>query len=317
MAADNENSRLDDAARAGWLYFVAGNTQGEIAKKLNVSRPTAQRLVSLALSARLITFRLEHPIAACMALAKELKERFALAYCDVVPTNSGAPSSVAGIAKSAAAFLEHRLRSDSPAIVALGTGRALRAAVEELPAMNCPNHQLVSLVGNISPDGSASFYDVLTRMADLTQAPHYPMPLPLFASSAEERELFAGLSTVRKVRALAQRADVTLVGVGQIDLDAQIFRDGFVSRADLLEFMRNGGIGEIVGWCFDGAGKIVAGPSRDRITSVPLEIPVKKLVVAAALGKAKVAAIRAALTGKLINGLITDEKTARTILHGG
>lgn len=315
MAGDNENSRLDDAARAGWLYFIAGNTQGEIAKKLNVSRPTAQRLVSLALSARLITFRLEHPIAACMALAKALKERFSLAYCDVVPTDSGAPGSVAGIAKSAAAFLEHRLRSETPAIIALGTGRALRAAVEELPAMNCPNHQLVSLVGNISPDGSASFYDVLTRMSDLVQAQHYPMPLPLFASSAEERDLFAGLSTVRKVRALAQRADLTLVGVGQIDLNAQIFLDGFVSRADLLEFMRNGGTGEIVGWCFDAEGNIVPGPSRDRITSVPLESPVQKLVVGAAQGAAKVAAIRAALVGKLLSGLITDEQTAAAILR--
>ncbi len=101
-----------------------------------------------------------------MALARDLKDRFGLVYCEVVPTNSEAPSSAAGIAKSAAAFLEHRLRSDVPAIIALGTGRALRAAVEELPAMSCPSHQLVSLVGNISPDGSASFYDVLTRMAE-------------------------------------------------------------------------------------------------------------------------------------------------------
>ena len=28
---DSETSRLDDAARAGWLYYVAGNTQDEIA----------------------------------------------------------------------------------------------------------------------------------------------------------------------------------------------------------------------------------------------------------------------------------------------
>ena len=27
-----ETTRLDDAARAGWLYYVAGNTQDEIAR---------------------------------------------------------------------------------------------------------------------------------------------------------------------------------------------------------------------------------------------------------------------------------------------
>ena len=33
---DGESARLDDAARAGWLYYVAGNTQDQIAKKLPI-----------------------------------------------------------------------------------------------------------------------------------------------------------------------------------------------------------------------------------------------------------------------------------------
>ena len=85
-ASDNDNSRLDDAARAGWLYFIAGHTQDEIARMLKVSRASAQRLVSLCLAERLITFRLEHPITACMELAARLKDLFHLAYCEVVPT---------------------------------------------------------------------------------------------------------------------------------------------------------------------------------------------------------------------------------------
>ena len=65
-------TKLDDAARAGWLYYVAGNTQDEIAQKLGVSRQTAQRLVSMAVSERLIKVRLDHPIARCMELAARL-----------------------------------------------------------------------------------------------------------------------------------------------------------------------------------------------------------------------------------------------------
>ena len=90
-AADSEKSRLDEAARAGWLYFIAGHTQDEIAKMLQVSRASAQRLVSLCLAERLITFRLEHPIAACMELAARLKDAFKLAYCEVVPSDPAAP----------------------------------------------------------------------------------------------------------------------------------------------------------------------------------------------------------------------------------
>src|ERR1700744_4361617 len=129
-ASDNDTSRLDEAARAGWLYFIAGHTQDEIAKMLQVSRASAQRLVSLCLAERLITFRLEHPIAACMELAARLKKDFKLAYCEVVPSDPAAPQSAAGIAERAANVLELMLRSDKPVVVALGTGRAVRAAVE-------------------------------------------------------------------------------------------------------------------------------------------------------------------------------------------
>jgi DNA-binding transcriptional regulator LsrR (DeoR family) len=305
-----ENSRLDDAARAGWLYYIAGNTQDEIARKLNVSRPTAQRLVSLALAERLITFRLDHPIAACMELARRLGERFELKHCDVVPTDLRNKNNVAGVAASAAGFLEQQLSATTPIIIALGTGRTLRAAVDQIRPMKCPHHQLVSLVGNIAPDGSASFFDTLTRLADLTQARHYPIPLPLVAASPAERQLLLSIEPVRHVHALAARADLTIVGVGQMDAEAQQFMDGFISREQLLDLMRAGAAGEVVGWAFDSDGRPLTAGTNTRITSVPMRPADGRLVLGVAIGPAKVKAIRAALAGRLISGLITDEATA-------
>src|SRR3954470_22463547 len=98
--ADNEIARLDDAARAGWLYYVAGNTQDEVAQKLGVSRQTAQRLVSMAVSERLIKVRLDHPIAHCMELGARLTERFGLRLCEVVPSDPASASGSLGIAEA-------------------------------------------------------------------------------------------------------------------------------------------------------------------------------------------------------------------------
>src|ERR1700689_5623377 len=100
---DNENARLDDAARAGWLYYVAGNTQDEIARKRGGSRQTAQRLVSLAMSERLIKVRLDHPIARCLELAAALRQRYDLHLCEVSPSDPTSASSTLGIAQIAAA----------------------------------------------------------------------------------------------------------------------------------------------------------------------------------------------------------------------
>ncbi|MCK6442567.1 sugar-binding transcriptional regulator [Elstera cyanobacteriorum] len=313
-SSDTDKSRLDDAARAGWLYFIAGNTQDEIAKKLNVSRPTAQRLVSLAVSERLITFRLDHPIAACLELAARLTARYGLLYCDVVPTDPDSTSSTLGIAQSTAAFIEQKLRSEKPIILAVGTGRALRAAVEQLPRLTCPLHDVVSLIGNISRDGTASFYDVLSRLADLTQARHYPMPLPIFATSPEERELLLGLDAVKKVRSLANRADVTLVGVGQIDAQAQLHVDGFITREELMDMIRMGAVGEVAGWAFNADGQILDGGTNRTLMSVPHQVPAQRLIVGVAQGSAKIEAIRAALKGRILSGLITNEATAQALL---
>src|SRR5438067_1327768 len=265
-ASDNETSRLDEAARAGWLYFIAGHTQDEIARMLQVSRASAQRLVSLCLAERLITFRLEHPIAACMELAARLKDLFHLAYCEVVPTDPAAPLSAAGIAERAANILESTLRTEKPTIVALGTGRAVRAAVERVSPIDCPNHQMVKI------------------------------------------------DPIARVRAVAAKADLRLVGVGQMDRQAQVHVDGFISREELLEMMRLGAIGELIGWAFDEEGHLIKGGTNLRLTSIPPQVPAEALTIGAAVGRAKVSAIRAALKGRLLNGLITDEATAGAIL---
>jgi DNA-binding transcriptional regulator LsrR (DeoR family) len=311
---DGERSRLDDAARAGWLYFIAGHTQDEIAKMLQVSRASAQRLVSLCLAERLITFRLEHPIAACMELASRLKERFHLAHCEVVPADPAAPLSTAGIAERCANILETTLRSETPVIVALGTGRAVRAAVERVSPIDRPNHQIVSLVGNISADGSASFFDTVGRLADRTGARHYPMPLPFLMSSEDERNRMVRIDPIAKVKAVAAKADLRLIGIGQMDQKAQVHVDGFVTREELFEMMRLGAVGEITGWAYDARGRLIKGGTNHRLTSIPPQVPAQTATIAAAIGQAKVPAIKAALIGRLINGLITDETTARAVL---
>ncbi len=316
-APKSNRTRLDEAARAGWLYFIAGNTQEEIARKLNISRPTAQRLVSLALSERLITFRLDHPIAACMDLAAQLTSRYELRFCEVVPADPASDDAVVGIAEAAAALIEQRLRSSEPIVIAVGTGRTLRASVEQVPRMICLQHKLVSLVGHISMEGAGSFYDVLTRLSELTQAPHFPMPLPVVVPSRQDREQLVRLEPFRRLRDLAEAAEMTVVGIGRMDERAQLHLDGFISMEELAEMRRFGAVGEITGWAFDAAGKVIPRGFNDRLTSVPLKAPAERFVVGVAQGTGKVLAIHAALKGRLINGLITNETTAGSLLDLG
>jgi len=313
--ADAPDSRLDDAARAGWLYYIAGKTQDDIAQTLNVSRPTAQRLVSLCRSERLITFRMEHPISECMSLAAQLIDRFALVQCDVVPTDGVAETSFIAVAEAAAIIIERLLRATGAAVIGVGTGRSMRASVERVTPMSRPLHRLVSLVGNISPDGSASPFDALTKLAELTHAQYFPMPLPMHASTSSQRKLLLEIESVQRIFTMATAADVWLMGIGQIDQDAILYRDGFITRDELLHLIRAGGVGEILGWVFDARGRFLDTGTNTRITSIRPRTGGAQPRICIAHGPTKVAPLRAALAGRIVNGLVTDEATARALLR--
>ena len=118
-------------------------------------------------------------------------------------------------------------------------------------------------------------------------------------------------------QALAQQADVTFVGIGDLGPEAPLVVDGFISTAELKLLQKAGAVGEIVGWAFDAQGKFVDGLTNDRVASAPLPSRENSTVVATAVGEKKVPGIRAALNRRLVNGLITDEATAEAILAAG
>lgn len=308
------SGRLDDAARAGWLYYIAGKTQDEIATEMGISRQAAQRLVSLAMSERLIRVWMDHPIAHCLDLAAQLRERFGLIHAEVVPTDPGSEGGTVGLAEAGAVEIARRLRSDKPIILAIGTGRTLKAAIDHLPPLQCPQHRIVSLTGNIGPDGSAAYYNVIFSMAEAIEARHFPMPLPVFVASPAERALMHGQSLIRSTLDLAANADVAFVGIGEMDERAPLFLDGFLSRQELSAARAAGAVGEICGWIYDANGALIREGSNDRTASAPIPDRDRATVIAIAKGPRKTLPLLAAIRGHLINGLITDEATADFLL---
>ncbi len=312
---DNDRSRLDDAARAGWLYFIAGNSQDEIAKKMDISRQSAQRLVALATREKLVKFKLDHPIARCMELALRIKDRYGLDYCEVTLTDPSSDDPALGIAEVAAAEMEKYFKSDTPIVMALGTGREVRGAVDQVPKMYCPQHRVVSLIGSLAPDGSANINDPITVISDTIHAPRHPLAVPVIASSIAERDIICAQIPIRRNIDLAQSADIAFIGIGELNDTPPLLTDGFITWKELKSLQAAGGAGEILGRAFNDKGELIAGETNDRITSVTLPQPANRPIIGVARGPDKLRAISAALAGRWVTGLITDEWTAEALLR--
>lgn len=306
-----DGDRLDQAARAAWLSWVAGMTQDEIARELGVSRQTAQRLVAQAMAAGIVKVRIDHPLAECLDLGAALKDRFGLQLAEVAP----AAGAAAGVAMQLAALLETLLARPEPMTLALGTGRTLRAAVAQIGRVDCAQHRVVSLTGTIAPDGSAAYYNALFSLSEKVTAPAFPLIVPVIAASAEERAALHRQPGNRRVMAMAAAADAALIGLGDLGPEAPLRVDGFLTAAEVARLVAAGAVGEILGHAFDIQGRML--PRDDRVASAPLPLADRALIVAAVHGPAKRAATLGALRGGLVNGVVCDQDLATWLLRQG
>ncbi len=193
-----------------------------------------------------------------------------LKLCRVTPSLPETADPVPSLAPTAAAEMERILRQPEPLIIALGTGRTLRATVEALQQMAAEQHRIVSLIGNIAPDGSASYYDVIIRIADKVRAPHFPMPIPVIAETRAEPRPVPGAETGRAGRSRwRSRADVAFVGVGQMTAIGAA-AEGRVrhAAANWPTCRRRGAAGEIAGRAYDSDGRYLKDGINARVCGV-------------------------------------------------
>ena len=304
----NNDRKLEQAARAAWLSYVARHTQDEIAVEMGISRQTAQRLVAQALAAGLVKVRIDHPLTSCFKLEKKLQKRFGLKMASISPTAAG----LTGVAMAVADFIETQLRRSDPIIFAIGAGRTLRAGVGQMARIDCPQHRIVSLTGNISADGSAAYYNVLFSLSDIITARSFPLMVPVVATSIEERQALHRQPGNIRVMEMTRNAQAALIGIGSMGPEAPLAKDGFLTMDEIAALRDHGAVGEILGHSYDINGKFL--PKNQRVASAELPPTDSAVVVAAAFGPHKRDSVFGALHTGLINGLITDETTAASLL---
>lgn len=314
-SSPRQEEKLEAAVRAAWLYYVAGNTQHEIAQKLKISRPTAQRLVALAVERGLVKVRVFHKVASCLELAIALRQRYNLLVSNVVPVNVDNGGQVLRkIAVAAAQVMESYLSEADPKIIALGSGQTIKTVIGEINNFERPHHRILALVGTIARDGASNPYDAALQAAEKIGSKCFLLPAPLVADSAEERKQWCRHRLYKVVEELSSKADVAFVGIGDIRDGCPLHRDGFITSEEVNELTKAGAVGDHLGWTYDERGEMVRTSIQERLTSIQLPRPSKRPVIAFAGGEHKSMAVLGALRGNWINGLVTDENCARAVL---
>lgn len=307
-----DDFRLDQKVRAAWMYYIAGQNQSEIASVLGTSRPVVQRLIAAAKEEGLVSIVLHHPVAQCLDYAQLLQEKYQLIDCNIVPVYSE-ESALDSVAFGCYQLMARYLREDNQKTIGIGSGLTLKKTIQRID-FDSLNTRCVALISAMDSYGQCNYYDdVPLLLARKIRAKYYQWPVSRYAQTTDEHTLWCSSRLFRSVSSMAEQADVIFVGIGSFGTQSPIVKDGFISHEQLDGLTTQGVIGEILGRFIDAAGQVVDCDSNKLLTSYDIRHnPCPR--IAAAHGEDKRQGILAAIKGGWINGLVTDEHTARWLL---
>ena len=306
-------------AKVGALYYLQGRTQQQIADRLHVSRPTVSRMIKEARERGIVQITVAHVDGLAADLEGELEARFGLAEAVVVDVDGG--DLAARLGAAAAGYLGRTL---APAdVVGLTWGSTLREMVKAIKPRRTPGVTVVQTLGGVGPPlAEAHAADLPRRLAGALGAGLQVLQAPGVVSSPEARAVLAADPQIRAALDALGALTVAFVGIGGIGTNPVLGDGALADHVDLPpslagELERGGAVGDVALRFFDAEGVPVPTSLDGRIMGVDLEtLSAVGRVVGVAGGAGKVEAIRAALRGRLIDVLITDDQTARALLGG-
>lgn len=314
---------IDHAARhdllvqnVAQLYYMTGATQQEIAESENLSRATVSRLLAEAKRRGVVQIRIGAPVDRMPSLEQEVREAFKL---DSVVISMDRPRSLYEknnrLGYVAARYLESHLAGVRQLGVA--ASRTLSSVAKSLTPSQHQELTVIDLLAcpsRLDRSGDERIH-VGEHICEQLGGSFIPLPAnflyrdPLaMAKAMESPEVRYGLD-------LGPQSDAALLGLGSMQRFDGTGTYSPVSPAALAELESKGAAAHLCGHFFDHQGLEIRSEISDKLVGISLgallQIPRRIMVTA---GPAKVTPLAAAIAGKFVNELVTDESTARELL---
>jgi DNA-binding transcriptional regulator LsrR (DeoR family) len=149
------------------------------------------------------------------------------------------------------------------------------------------------------------------QVAQVLDVDYYAIWVPLVVDEGTKTEILKKNHYISKILEMGQNADYALVGIGTVEASPRTAIN-IIAKTDFKKILDGGAIGEILGHFFTIDGSFIHTGLEKRIISV--NFPMKCPVIGVAGGPDKIKAIAGALRSGWLQGLVTDENTAKGLV---
>ncbi|MBB3139928.1 sugar-binding transcriptional regulator [Halomonas organivorans] len=311
-----DNADIDLMTEIATLYYVEGETQEVIANRLGISRVRVGRLLKRAQAEGIVDVRVRQHPAVSAEIEQELKRRFGLKRALIALDNGDVDVQRASVASLVADHLSRRLEDGS--IVAVGMGRNVGAVADNAFDHGERQCSFVCAIGGSLRAGEYMNPDhICRRLALKYGGDSETLYAPALVQNAELRDALYDNPTVRQTLDRARRADVALIGVGDVSEDSNMVRMGWFSPQEIAEARLAGTVGDMMGYDFiDIHGRPSATPMQGRVVGLNIaDLARIPDVIAIASENTKAVGILGALRTGVIDTLATSATNAHTIIR--
>lgn len=311
--AGEKLSRLVEVAN---MYYILNYSQQEIAKKLNVSRPTVSRLLDQAKQEGVVHIKIIDPTEGEQKLSQLLKDKFKLKECVIATIPDYSDELIKEKLGEVGADYISNLVSDGD-IIGITWGTTLYQVAMSLQPKNVKDVTVVQLNGGVSYSESNTYAsEIINAFAKAFNTfPHF-LPLPAVVDQVLVKQAMIADQHIRKVLELGKKANIAVLTVGEPGKQSTLRKAGYFSEEDVKILDEKKTIGDICSRLFDHDGNITNESLNERTIGIELnELREKSYAILIAGGMNKVGGIYGALKGKYANVLITDQFTAKNLLE--
>jgi len=300
------------AARVARQFYLDGISKVDIADQLGISRFRVARLLDSARESGMVRIEIGLPggsldagLSAELCAAFGLQQAFVFSFPD-----QDEPALRRRLGEAAGrALMDIITPGDVLGMSWSRTLSGLAAALTRLPP--CP---IVQLTGAVPPPDGRDLLDLVRSVARIGGGTAHVFYAPMIVDDAGTAAAIRRQADVADALALVPSVTIALVAIGAWAPGLSTIYDA-CSPGERADIARLGVHAEMAGVFLGADGRPVPTPldSRMIVTPGPLlaRIPA---VIAVAYGVSKSAAVRAALRGGRIHGLVTHASLARALL---
>lgn len=309
---DLDRQRLSiEAAR---LYYLSDYSQQDIAVRLGVSRPTVSRLLQHAKENGFVRITIADPLEDLDALGAELTRKFGLQTARVCYSPLNDYREIRSrVAAAAAEYLDETIQDGD--IIGITWGTTMHALALGLRHKPVRGVEIVQLKGGVSHSQVPTYAaETANLFAEAFGTVARYLPLPVIFDSVELKRMVEEDRHIQRIIELGRQANVAVFTVGTVEEDALLFRLGYFDEQQ-RHSLQEAGAGDICSRFFDDDGNICSEEINARTVGIDLsELRRKERSILVAGGPRKIRSIRAALSGRYANTLVTDQFTALALL---